>query len=247
MNAVWRHSQASDRKRLVLLAIADHQGEIGAWPSIATLAKMCNASERSVQRDIKELEFMGELIIETQNAPVKSQYKSNLYWVNLPGVTNQASGVTDSTSGVTDSAIRGDTVVVQNQRTITEPLQKETRLPKDWYPNDSLLQKFATKWPLLDPDYNIEQFVLFWHSVNKKKIDWDLTFINWMNKEQKHHESRGNKPQPRSQAGVAKSEKERQFSEQFLKEQEEMAKNAAPAPKCEHDKNVALCNICLNR
>jgi len=51
-NAVWRTSQSVGRARLVLLAIADHQGEIGAWPSIETLAKMVNASERSVQRDI---------------------------------------------------------------------------------------------------------------------------------------------------------------------------------------------------
>ena len=47
MQAVWQHSKAEGRARLVLLAIADHQGEIGAWPSIATLAKMVNASNRS--------------------------------------------------------------------------------------------------------------------------------------------------------------------------------------------------------
>ena len=87
MNAVWQHSKADGRARLVLLAIADHQGEIGAWPSISTLAKMVNSSERSVQRDIQHLQSIGELKVEVQNAPTKSQYKSNLYWVTLPGVT----------------------------------------------------------------------------------------------------------------------------------------------------------------
>lgn len=246
MNAVWRHSQATDRKRLVLLAIADHQGEIGAWPSITTIARMVNASERSVQRDIKELEFMGELIVETQNAPVKSQYKSNLYWVNLPGVTDRHPGVTDSASGVTDSVVRGDTVVTLSQRTITKPKKREHTLPEDWYPSKNLMDYFETKWPLLDPEYNIEQFLLFWKSTNKKKSDWDLTFQGWMNREQKWHESRGNKPQPRSVLGGHKSEKERQLTEEFLREQEELAKNSAPAPKCEHGKNVALCNVCLN-
>ncbi len=46
MNAVWRESKSDGRARLVLLAIADHQGEIGAWPSIRRLAQMVNSSER---------------------------------------------------------------------------------------------------------------------------------------------------------------------------------------------------------
>ena len=136
MNAVWQHSKADGRARLVLLAIADHQGEIGAWPSISTLAKMVNSSERSVQRDIQHLQSIGELKVEVQNAPTKSQYKSNLYWVNLPGVT---AGVTESQSGVTDSAIRGDTVVVQNlNRTITEPSKAQT---------EKLFDEFWTSYP----------------------------------------------------------------------------------------------------
>ncbi len=40
-------------------------------------------------------------------------------------------------------------------------------------------------------------------------------------------------------------EKERQASVFFIKEQEELAKQAAPPPKCEHGKTVALCTICL--
>jgi len=77
MSAVWRHSQSTGRARLVLLAIADHQGEIGAWPSIATLAKMVNASERSVQRDIQELIELDELIVEWRQAtqPIRQSHK----------------------------------------------------------------------------------------------------------------------------------------------------------------------------
>lgn len=126
MQAVWRHSQSQGRARLVLLAIADHQGEIGAWPSIGTLAKMVNASERSVQRDIVELQELGELTVDVQNAPINRQYKSNLYWVTLPGlfdpmsgVTDLVSGVTDIASGVTDSA---SGVTAGGVRTITKPL-----------------------------------------------------------------------------------------------------------------------------
>lgn len=134
MNAVWRESQATGRARLVLLAIADHQGEIGAWPSIATLARMVNASERSVQRDIQELADLGELEVHVQQAPSRGQYKANLYWVRLPslgatsGVTKRTSGVTNRTSGVTDSA---SGVTARGALTLIEPLQK---------PNKTLVQ-----------------------------------------------------------------------------------------------------------
>jgi hypothetical protein len=105
MNQVWKHSQAVGRARLVLLAIADHQGEIGAWPSLDTLAKMVNASTRSVQRDIDYLQELGELKVDYQNAPSQGRYKSNLYWVTL-GVTNTDLGVTNTGQGVTTVGVQ---------------------------------------------------------------------------------------------------------------------------------------------
>lgn len=135
MAAVWRHSAATNRARLVLLAIADHQGEIGAWPSIGTLARMVNASERSVQRDLRELEELGELIIEPQQAPTRGKYRANRYWVNLPGVnlgvTDSALGVPNERLGVTNSALgvtTGGALTVN--RTIKEPLHN---LGHEWF------------------------------------------------------------------------------------------------------------------
>jgi hypothetical protein len=119
MNAVWRHSKADGRARLVLLAIADHQGEIGAWPSLATLAKMVNASERSVQRDIDYLQQIGELEVHYQQAPTRTHYKSNLYFVKLTGVTELPTGVTNTDRGVTNTATGVTAGVVQS---LIEPL-----------------------------------------------------------------------------------------------------------------------------
>lgn len=120
MNQVWQRSQAVGRARLVLLAIADHQGEIGAWPSLETLAKMVNASTRSVQRDIEYLQELGELKVDYQNAPSQGRYKSNLYWVTL-GVTNTAQGVTNTDLGVTNTGQGVTTVGVQS---LIEPLEE---------------------------------------------------------------------------------------------------------------------------
>lgn len=121
MNSVWRESKAIGRARLVLLAIADHQGEIGAWPSLATLAKMVNASERSVQRDIEYLVELGELEVHYQQAPTRNHYKSNLYFVNLPGVTKTAPGVTNTEGGVTNTGAGVTAGVVQS---LIEPLEE---------------------------------------------------------------------------------------------------------------------------
>ena len=133
MSAVWRESASTGRARLVLLAIADMQGEIGAWPSISTLANMVNSSERSVQRDIKYLEEIGELIIFERQAPTRAIHKSNLYWVNLPSVAHKHSGcdeVTNSVDEVTNTThevTNGDDEVTAGgvitiTRTITNPL-----------------------------------------------------------------------------------------------------------------------------
>lgn len=119
MNAVWQHSKADGRARLVLLAIADHQGEIGAWPSLATLAKMVNASERSVQRDIDYLQQIGELEVHYQQAPTRTHYKSNLYFVKLTGVTELPTGVTNTDRGVTNTATG---VTAGGVQSLKEPL-----------------------------------------------------------------------------------------------------------------------------
>ena len=155
-NAVWRTSQSVGRARLVLLAIADHQGEIGAWPSIETLAKMVNASERSVQRDIAELVSLGELIKHEQAAPSRGQYKANLYWVNLPSVAHLIPGVTDSFSGVTEL-----------QPGVTELQPGVTELMPGVTAGGALtLTRTITK-PLLK-DIHRNDFDLFWSSYPLK-------------------------------------------------------------------------------
>jgi hypothetical protein len=99
---VLNKSKATGRAKLVLLGIANHLGDQGAWPAISTLARYANASERSVKRDIQELIDLGELRVELQNAPTQNQYKTNLYWITIQA------GVTDSASGVTAQVSRGD-------------------------------------------------------------------------------------------------------------------------------------------
>ena len=187
MQAVWQHSKAEGRARLVLLAIADHQGEIGAWPSIATLAKMVNASNRSVQRDIAELHRIGELDVQIQSAPTSRQYKSNLYWVTLPGVTESASGVTDNESGVTESASGVTAGGVRTlKRTTTKPLRESsTSLPIEWQPKEQDIDTMREHFPDVDLKLETHAFRDYWLAVpgaRSKKSDWDATWRNWIRK-----------------------------------------------------------------
>jgi hypothetical protein len=162
MTTVLNHSKATGRAKLVLLGIANHQGDQGAWPSISTLARYANASERSIMRDIQELEELGELIVERNAAPIRGQYRPNLYWVNVDvlaeygsGVTDFEAGVTENDSGVTAQVVRGDTVVTQN---VINPKEKL----KEIYPQENLGERFK--------DYH---FAKFWELYPKKveKID----------------------------------------------------------------------------
>jgi len=160
VSLVLNQSRATGRAKLVLLGIANHLGDQGAWPSISTLARYANASERSVKRDIQELVELGELKVELQNAPTKTQYKTNLYWITI------SSGVTESASGVTDWVSRGDSsgksgvtpVGTQNINiTIKEPSLK------------SDLESFETFWLLYPKKVAKADAVKAWKQVLKKK------------------------------------------------------------------------------
>jgi len=165
VSLVLNNSRATGRSKLVLLGIANHLGDHGAWPSISTLARYANSSERSVKRDIQELIELGELKVEIQNAPTKTQYKTNLYWITI------GSGVTDSASGVTDWVSRGDSsgksgvtpVGTQNIiLTIKEPSLK------------SDLESFDTFWNLYPKKVAKADALKAWKQAIKKKTADEL-------------------------------------------------------------------------
>jgi hypothetical protein len=165
VSLVLNESKATGRAKLVLLGIANHLGDHGAWPSISTLARYANASERSVKRDIQELVELGELKVELQNAPTRTQYKTNLYWITI------SSGVTDKASGVTTQVSRGDSsgksgvtpVGTQNIiLTIKEPSKKTSN------------NRFDEFWNLYPKKVAKADALKAWIKATKKKPAEDL-------------------------------------------------------------------------
>ena len=86
MTIALHHSRASGVARLVLIGIANHDGDAGSWPTVQTLAKYANVSVRTVQRAIGDLEELGEIIVH-KNAGGTHRHRDdrrpNLYEVVL--------------------------------------------------------------------------------------------------------------------------------------------------------------------
>lgn len=55
------HSRAKGATKLVLIGIANHDGDGGAWPSIKTLSKYAAINPRNVKNALRELEQLGEI------------------------------------------------------------------------------------------------------------------------------------------------------------------------------------------
>jgi hypothetical protein len=198
MNAVWRESKSKGRARLVLLSIADHQGELGAWPSIETLAKMVNSSPRSVQRDIQDLIELGELKVEFRSAPTYGPYKANRYFVTLPGVTDEvsevtktASEVTDLDSEVTESAPEVTAVgVLTLNRTLKKTLTKQAdeSFENFWklYPKRVAKADALKAWKQAIKRKPIDELLKLTKAYSESKLP-EMTYIpypaSWLNKE----------------------------------------------------------------
>lgn len=79
----FNHSRASGNAKVVLLGIANHDGDGGAWPSIATLSKYAGGlNRRNVIRAIERLEDLGEVrrdVMGGGNANTPEHLRPNLY------------------------------------------------------------------------------------------------------------------------------------------------------------------------
>lgn len=72
--------------KLVLVGIANHDGDGGAWPSIATLARYAGIQERGLQKAIAQLVELGYVTVHPQqggSAFTDARYRPNLYELNI--------------------------------------------------------------------------------------------------------------------------------------------------------------------
>ena len=80
MSAVLHHSKASGATLVIALGIANHQGDGGAYPSRATLARYGRCSERYVKLAIQQLINLGELVVQDR----AGRNGTNVYIMSVP-------------------------------------------------------------------------------------------------------------------------------------------------------------------
>jgi hypothetical protein len=86
MAIALHHSRATGTAKLVLIGIANHDGDGGAWPSVDTLAKYAGVHRRNVQRAIETLIGLKEIYVVRQGGGTHSMadtHRPNLYRFTL--------------------------------------------------------------------------------------------------------------------------------------------------------------------
>lgn len=80
------HSRAKGIVKLVLIGIANHDGDGGSWPAVRTLARYAGCDPRSVRRAVEQLEKLGEVrrsIMGGGNRATADHLRPNLYHFTL--------------------------------------------------------------------------------------------------------------------------------------------------------------------
>ena len=132
----------------------------------------------AINEGIKALTALGWLRVERPKRP-NGQYGPKAWHLLNPATVGNST--MESVHSGTTSALKKNT---KDKKTTKRGAREQTLQP-DWVPDDRLLEMFATKWPLLDRGYEVEQFVLYWAERGVPKKDWGLTFQRWMNAQQK--------------------------------------------------------------
>jgi hypothetical protein len=85
------HSQASGTAKLVLLGIANHDGDAGSFPKTATLARYANVHPRRVSAAVAQLVALGEIKVHAQEGGTRSlrdELRPNVYEILLTCPSN---------------------------------------------------------------------------------------------------------------------------------------------------------------
>lgn len=126
----WKYARASGTEFIVLLALADNADDTTghAWPSVATLARKCRVSERTVQRALQSLTEAGEIapVNVSRGGRRSSTYRLTIAiprHVDTPAEAKMAEPrQPDTPSGVTESPL-----AVSQSHSVTEsPRQPDT-------------------------------------------------------------------------------------------------------------------------
>lgn len=254
------HSKATYSTRLVLIAIANFEGEMGAYPSHETIGRLSGGlNRRTVQRAIDDLVQMGEL------TEIRRQGQTNLYRVSIScpddcdrtsshrqkdwGGVQTASGLQTAGGGGVQTA--GDAVSrppepLDNRK--NNPTVQSEQFDEFWnqYPKKEGKKpafKAFTSALRRATFEDILAGVIRYRTSDKVVRGYVMLASRWLNED---HWTDYHAPSPDSEAAERariRREKEREATEAFLQQQREAELNSAPK-LCKHGKTIALCWPC---
>lgn len=189
MSQVWQ-LELPDSEKIVLLALADcANDEGGCWPSMATLAKKCSKTDRTVQAAIKALVAAGHL---TRNEVIG---KGCNYLVHprtdcTPEEISPPKRATQTPEAASDKPSRTITTSKRAMR-----LADDFVVPDDWI-EWALAER---KWSDADARAEAASFCDYWQAKSGRdavKLDWLKTWRNWVRNSRRASTIDG-KPPPR--------------------------------------------------
>lgn len=171
----------SDDEQILLIILASHQGKLGIFPSISTLAKERQKTPRSIQRSLLRLVQKNLLIIE------RKEGKANRYWLCIPLPTPDVhdtpdTGVTPDahvTLPLTPTSPTPDAHVTLYNKLITKLSNKKALLsvlehrPSKEHAK-TLINRFDDFWKIYPRKENKKKAMAIW---KRKKLDAQAEMI----------------------------------------------------------------------
>lgn len=224
MAVVLHHSKASGTDKVVLLGIANHEGDGGSWPSVATLAKYGQCSERAVRYALRRLVESGELRVTVQaggNESTRKDRRPNLYRVTVGCPADCAGGTDHKSRGEADCIPNGHGVKPVSERgeasfrngvkpTAAEPslepsknhkAERTSKMTETWQPNPDNLATIKDKHPTVDVARELENFRDHYISKGERRADWNASLRTWMRNAEKWSKPKGHVPSGQFAAG----------------------------------------------
>lgn len=183
MTLAWE-IELSAFEKIVLLALADCANDEGkCWPSIATLCRKTNASERTVQRSITALEKAGHLS-RRQVVGKGCKYAIHPRQSDTPATLAPPSqGREPPPHGHPTPA----TVAPKPSMNHQEPLKHTRRacvMPDYWQPvafgKGSKCAAVAGQWSKDDLEANLEHFTKHHRGKGNRFVDWQDAWETWV-------------------------------------------------------------------
>jgi hypothetical protein len=183
MTLVWE-MDLPDSEKLVLLALADCANDEGhCWPSMATLARKCSKSDRTVQLAVKMLCAKGHLTRREVpgkgcNYTVHPIVRITTPEATAPRSDNAPKGTTLTPEAASDKPSR----TVSSEAKASSSVGKHL-IPSDWMPTPKgdlppRAKACAAQWTEASYLTEAEAFLLYWRSERKMKADWRDVWAN---------------------------------------------------------------------